>query len=72
MSPTTAKQTVMLAVDFTSIEKRLMLDMSATDRHLQTAAEVFGIPGDQVTPEQRRQAKRINYGVIYGNGRAAL
>jgi DNA polymerase-1 len=37
-----------------------------TDVHRFTAAEVFGVPPDQVTPDQRRSAKAINFGLIYG------
>ena len=36
------------------------------DIHSMTAAEAYGIPLDQVTPEQRRHAKTINFGVLYG------
>lgn len=36
------------------------------DIHAMTAAEAYGIPLDQVTPEQRRHAKTINFGVLYG------
>lgn len=36
------------------------------DIHTATAARVFGVPPDQVTPEQRRRAKTVNFGIIYG------
>src|SRR4029077_20427591 len=36
------------------------------DVHTQTAAEVFSVPRDQVTAEQRRVAKAVNYGLSYG------
>lgn len=36
------------------------------DVHRATAAEVFGVPADQVSSEQRRYAKAINFGLIYG------
>ncbi len=36
------------------------------DLHQQTAAEMFGVPLDKVTPEQRYSAKTINFGVLYG------
>ncbi|MFN6886820.1 DNA polymerase, partial [Proteus mirabilis] len=36
------------------------------DIHRATASEVFGIPLDEVTAEQRRSAKAINFGLIYG------
>ena len=36
------------------------------DIHAATAARVFGVPLDQVTREQRSQAKTVNFGIIYG------
>jgi len=69
---------VLVAADYSQIELRIMahlsgdaglLDAFAHDRdiHQATAAEVFGAPApDQVTPEQRRAAKAINFGLIYG------
>ena len=36
------------------------------DIHRRTASEVFGIPWDEVTPEQRSHAKAVNFGIIYG------
>ncbi|MBF1683980.1 MAG: DNA polymerase I, partial [Selenomonas sp.] len=36
------------------------------DIHARTAAEVFGVPLDAVTPEQRRRAKAVNFGIVYG------
>jgi DNA polymerase-1 len=36
------------------------------DIHSRVAAEIFGVPLDQVTPEQRRRAKTVNFGIIYG------
>lgn len=37
-----------------------------TDIHIKTAARLFGVPEDQVTREQRRGAKMVNFGIIYG------
>lgn len=37
-----------------------------SDVHVRTASEVFGVPEAEVTPEQRRAAKAINFPVIYG------
>jgi DNA polymerase-1 len=66
-----------MAADYSQIELRIMAHLSgdeglttafAEDRdiHQATAAEVFGSPLDQVTTEQRRSAKAINFGLIYG------
>ena len=68
---------VLLAADYSQIELRIMahlsadrglLDAFAEDRdvHQATAAEIFEVPLDQVTPDQRRLAKTINFGLIYG------
>ncbi len=68
---------VLLAADYSQIELRIMahlsedkglLDAFAEDRdvHQATAAEVFGIVPDAVTSDQRRSAKAINFGLIYG------
>ncbi|HHQ14840.1 MAG TPA: DNA polymerase I, partial [Chromatiales bacterium] len=67
----------LLAADYSQIELRIMAELSgdsgllkafAEDRdiHQATAAEVFGIAPEDVTPEQRRSAKAINFGLIYG------
>ena len=67
----------LLAADYSQIELRIMAHLSgdegllgafAEDRdiHLATAAEVFGVPLAQVSAEQRRSAKAINFGLIYG------
>ncbi|RMG31277.1 MAG: DNA polymerase I [Gammaproteobacteria bacterium] len=67
----------MVAADYSQIELRIMAHLSGDagllqafaegrDIHRATAAEVFGVPEDQVTPEQRRTAKVINFGLIYG------
>jgi len=68
---------VLLAADYSQIELRIMAHLSgdagllaafASDRdvHQATAAEVFGASLDAVTPDQRRSAKAINFGLIYG------
>jgi len=68
---------VLLAADYSQIELRIMAHLSgdeglraafAADRdvHQATAAEVFGVAPEAVTAEQRRTAKVINFGLIYG------
>jgi len=68
---------VLLAADYSQIELRIMAHLSgdeslraafAEDRdvHQATAAEVFGVGLAGVTPDQRRTAKMINFGLIYG------
>jgi DNA polymerase-1 len=68
---------VLIAADYSQIELRIMAHLSgdagllaafAADRdiHQATAAEVFGMAPGQVTSEQRRAAKAINFGLIYG------
>ncbi|UTN96695.1 DNA polymerase I [Serratia plymuthica] len=66
-----------VAADYSQIELRIMAHLSqdegllkafaaGKDIHRATAAEVFGLPLDKVTNEQRRSAKAINFGLIYG------
>ena len=68
---------LMLAADYSQIELRIMAHLSAdagllaafaagADIHRATAAEVFGVPLGEVTNDQRRSAKAINFGLIYG------
>ena len=67
----------LLAADYSQIELRIMAHLSGDpgllaalaeerDIHTATAAEVFGVALDQVSGEQRRSAKAINFGLIYG------
>ncbi|MBY5993380.1 DNA polymerase I [Ferrimonas balearica] len=67
----------LLAIDYSQIELRIMAHLSqdkglleafaqGKDIHKATAAEVFGVPFDSVTTEQRRRAKAVNFGLIYG------
>jgi DNA polymerase I len=67
----------LLAADYSQIELRIMAHLSSdagllqafeqgADIHSSTAAEVFGIPLDQVGSDERRRAKAINFGLIYG------
>lgn len=67
----------LLSADYSQIELRLLAHMSGDenfidafkrgqDIHARTAAEVFGIPLNEVTPELRRHAKAVNFGIVYG------
>ncbi len=67
----------LLSVDYSQIELRIMAHLSqdarlvaafaeGRDVHRVTASEVFGAPLEQVTEEQRRSAKAINFGLLYG------
>ena len=66
-----------LAADYSQIELRIMAHISGDERllaafaadldiHRATAAEVWGLPPDEVSADQRRSAKAINFGLIYG------
>ena len=66
-----------VAADYSQIELRIMAHLSGDsgllqafganlDVHRATAAEVFGVPLDEVSHDQRRSAKAINFGLIYG------
>lgn len=67
----------LLAADYSQIELRIMAHLAQDegllhafqnnlDVHRATAAEVFGVPLDEVTSDMRRSAKAINFGLIYG------
>ena len=67
----------LLAADYSQIELRIMAHLSGDegllgafacgeDIHSATAAEVFEVPGEDVSAEQRRAAKAVNFGLIYG------
>ncbi|MDY5107503.1 MAG: DNA polymerase I, partial [Actinobacillus minor] len=66
-----------VAADYSQIELRIMAHLAndegmlkafaeGKDIHRSTASEIFGVPLDEVTGEQRRNAKAINFGLIYG------
>lgn len=68
---------IMVAADYSQIELRIMAHLSGDaglltafaegrDIHQATAAEIFGVTLEEVTTEQRRSAKAVNFGLIYG------
>ncbi|MBL7220135.1 MAG: DNA polymerase I [Phycisphaerae bacterium] len=69
--------TLLLSADYSQIELRMLAHLCGDrklreafaadqDIHRIVAAEVFGVPVDEVTPEQRGRAKTVNFGIIYG------
>lgn len=73
----------LLSVDYSQIELRVLAHISEDaglirafrdnlDIHTATASEVFGVPLDHVTKEQRRIAKAVNFGIAYGQGTYGL
>ncbi len=74
---------LLLSVDYSQIELRVLAHFSQDpnlmkafqddlDIHAATAAEVFAVPLDQVTADQRRTAKAVNFGIAYGQGAFGL
>ncbi|TNE56463.1 MAG: DNA polymerase I, partial [Bacteroidetes bacterium] len=74
---------VLLSADYSQIELRLIAEISNEeamleafklnqDIHQATAARVFGVPLEEVTSEQRRAAKTVNFSIIYGAGATNL
>ena len=68
-----------VAADYSQVELRILAHMCGDpellaafergeDIHARTAARVYGVPLEQVTPDQRRVAKTINFGLLYGMG----
>jgi DNA polymerase-1 len=66
-----------VAADYSQVELRIVAHLSGDARlaeafhsgedvHRRTAAEVLGIPMDQITPAQRNSAKAVNFGIVYG------
>ncbi len=67
----------LISADYSQIELRILAHLSGDaalreafqqdeDVHRDTAARIFGVPPEQVTPDMRRQAKAVNFGVVYG------
>ncbi len=74
---------VLLDADYSQIELRVLaavcgdenmrnVFLNGGDIHTSTAAQVFGLPEDFITPEMRRAAKAVNFGIIYGIGPFSL
>ena len=68
---------VLVDADYSQIELRVLAHIAddktmqrsfcdGMDIHTATASQVFGVPTDQVTPLQRRHAKAVNFGIVYG------
>jgi len=71
------KNHVLLAADYSQIELRIIAELSGDeamletfnrgeDIHTATAARVYGVPLREVSPEMRRNAKTVNFGIVYG------
>jgi DNA polymerase-1 len=72
-----APSCVLVSADYSQVELRILAHLSQDDRlltafredkdiHAATAAEVFGVPITEVTPDKRRVAKVVNFGILYG------
>ena len=74
---------VLIDADYSQIELRLLAHLAddpvmqeaflaGTDIHTKVASQVFGLPEEEITPELRRRAKAVNFGIIYGIGDYSL
>lgn len=72
-----APDKIFVAADYSQIELRVLAHLSGEERlieafkegrdiHMETASWVFGLPPEDITPEQRRFAKVVNFGLLYG------
>ncbi len=77
------EENIILSADYSQIELRIMAELSqdehmleafalGQDIHRATAAKVYGVDIDQVTADQRRNAKAVNFGIIYGQSAFGL
>ncbi|MEB2311479.1 MAG: DNA polymerase I [Sorangiineae bacterium] len=75
--------TELVSADYSQIELRVLAHLSrdpvlldsfqkGEDIHARTAMEIFELPPSELTPEHRRRAKAVNFGVIYGQGDSGL
>lgn len=71
------KGNLLLSADYSQIELRILAHMAqdeilieafkkGEDIHTRTATEIFNLPPESITPDMRRQAKTVNFGIIYG------
>ena len=74
---------VLLAADYSQVELRFLAHFSEDDEllrafregldiHTYVASQIFGMPLEEVGPEQRRVAKTVNFGIVYGQGAFGL
>ncbi len=74
---------LLIDADYSQIELRLLAHISGdrlmteafiegADIHTATASQVFGVPESEVTPEMRKRAKAVNFGIVYGIGEYSL
>ena len=74
---------VLIDADYSQIELRVLAGLSGDDKmisafesghdiHTETASEIFKVPRKMVTPELRRRAKAVNFGIVYGIGAFSL